>query len=475
MPCHLLEAIGPGNGVELVNQCFCHTKLTSLYYNGKQKNVQDICSIIPHLYKKVNRTLFLNCGKIKDMRFSKTFIKTLREAPKEETTKNGALLTRAGYIHKEMAGVYDYLPLGLKVLENIKNIIRDELSELGCEEVLMSALQNPEPWEKTGRFSEQEVDIWFKTELSSGGKLGLAPTHEEPMIKLLKSYVSSYKDLPLYVYQFQTKFRNELRAKSGILRGREFLMKDLYSFHATEEDLDRFYAEVEKAYFKIFERLKLADCTYETFAAGGIFAKYSHEFQTILPVGEDTIYYNGDKSVVLNREVLKPEVLADLGVEREGLAETSAAEVGNIFKLKFKYTEPLGLKYINEQNEQKTVYMGCYGIGVSRLMGVIAEKFADDKGLVWPESVAPFKYYLVGIGESGMKEAERLYAGKEDLILFDDRDARPGEKFADAELMGLPYRIVISDKTLEQNAAEVTNRATGESSLVSLDGIENIK
>ncbi len=407
------------------------------------------------------------------MRFSKTFIKTLREAPKDETAKNGAFLTRAGYVHKEVAGVYDYLPLGLKVIENIKAIIREELNKLGCEEVLMSSLQNPDLWEKTGRFSDTEVDIWFKTELSAGGILGLAPTHEEPMTEMLRTYISSYKDLPLYIYQFQTKFRNELRAKSGILRGREFLMKDLYSFHTSEEDLDRFYAEVEKAYERIFERLGIGDETFETFASGGIFAKYSHEFQTFLPVGEDTVYYNEDKSVVLNKEVLNDEVLSDLGVKREDLSETTAAEIANIFKLKFKYSEPLELKYMDENNSQKTVYMGCYGIGVSRLMGVIAEKFADEKGLVWPEAVAPFRYYLVGIGEEGAKVAEEFYKKHEGETLFDDRDLRPGEKFADSELIGIPYRIVISGKTLGEGAAEVTERKTGETKLVKLEELEN--
>lgn len=405
------------------------------------------------------------------MRLSKTFVKTLREAPKDELAKNGALLSRAGYIHKEMAGAYDYLPLGIKVIENIKQIIREELNALGCEEVLMTSLQNPEPWEKTGRFSDQEVDIWFKTELASGGTLGLAPTHEEPIVNMMKSYVASYKDLPLYVYQFQTKFRNELRAKSGLMRGREFLMKDLYSFHASEEDLDSFYEKVEEAYTRIFKRLGIGDDTYKTFASGGIFSKYSHEYQTVLPVGEDTIYYNNDHSVVLNKEVYNDEVLTDLGVKGVEFAETTAAEVGNIFKLKFKYSEPLGLKFSSEDNESKTVYMGCYGLGVSRVMGVIAEKFADEKGLVWPESIAPFKYYLVGIGENGINEAEKLYANRENEILFDDRDVRPGEKFADAELMGIPYRVVISDKTLAEGSAEITDRRTGESKLVKLSEI----
>ena len=405
------------------------------------------------------------------MRLSKTFVKTLREAPKDETAKNGALLTRAGYVHKEMAGVYDFLPLGIRVIENIKNIIRDELNKLGCEELQMTALQNPEPWEKTGRFSDQAVDIWFKTNLASGGELGLAPTHEEPIVNLMKTYISSYKDLPLAVYQFQTKFRNELRAKSGILRGREFLMKDLYSFHTNEEDLDKFYAEVEVAYKKIYERLGLGDDTFETFASGGIFSKYSHEFQTFLPVGEDDVYYNADRSVVLNKEVLNPETMADLGVKEEELSQTTAAEVGNIFKLKFKYSEPLGLKYSDEQNTQQVVYMGCYGIGVSRVMGVIVEKYADDKGLVWPESVAPFKYHLIGIGENGIKKAEEFYNSHPGEVLFDDRDLRPGEKFADAELMGMPYRVVISDKTLAEDSAEVTDRRTGESKLVKISEI----
>lgn len=402
------------------------------------------------------------------MRLSKTFIKTLREAPKDETARNGAYLIRAGYIHKEMAGVYDFLPLGLRVIDNIKQVIREELNKLGCEELSMTTLQNPEPWEKTGRFSDQEVDIWFKTELSSGGKLGLAPTHEEPITNMMKSYISSYKDLPAAVYQFQTKFRNELRAKSGILRGREFLMKDLYSFHASEEDLDAFYAKVEEAYRKIFERIGLGECTYETFASGGIFAKYSHEFQTFLDVGEDTVYYNADKSVVLNKEVYNDEVLTDLGAKGEKFEETTAAEVGNIFKLKYKYSEPLGLKYIDEDNKQQVVYMGCYGIGVSRLMGVIAEKYADDKGLVWPETVAPYKYHLIGIGEAGTAEAEKFYTEREDVVLFDDRDRRPGEKFADAELMGLPLRIVISDRTLETDEAEITDRRTSKSWRVSV-------
>ena len=402
------------------------------------------------------------------MRMSKSFVKTLREAPKEETAKNGALLTRAGYIHKEMAGIYDYLPLGIRVIENIKTIVREELNKLNCEEILMSTLQNPEPWEKTQRFSDQEVDIWFKTELSSGGILGLAPTHEEPVTNMLKDYISSYKDLPLSIYQFQTKFRNEKRAKSGILRGREFLMKDLYSFHRTKEDLDAFYDEVMVAYNKIFSRVGVGDITFPTFASGGIFSKFSHEFQTLLPVGEDTIYYNKDKSIVLNKEVFLPEILDEFKQSANDFEETTAAEVGNIFKLQTKFSAPLELKYTDENNLEQPIYMGCYGIGISRLMGVVAEVFADDKGLVWPESIAPYKYYLIGIGNDGVKQANDLYKNHEEVCILDDRDLRPGEKFADSELLGIPYRVVISDKTLGKNSVELTNRKTGKSELILL-------
>ena len=405
------------------------------------------------------------------MRFSKSFVKTLRTAPKDETARGAQFLSRAGYVHKELAGIYDYLPLGLRVLDNIKAIIRDELNQIGCQEILMSSLQNPEPWQKTNRWDIEKMDIWFKTELAAGGELGLAPTHEEPITKMLKSYISSYKDLPVYVYQFQTKFRNELRAKSGIMRGREFLMKDLYSFSTTEAEHDAFYHKVEIAYKKIFDRLDIGADTFQTFASGGVFSKYSHEFQTLTNIGEDTIYYNADKSVVLNEEVLNDEVLAELGVKREDLRSTKAAEVGNIFTLKTKYSEPLDLVYNDKDGQRKTVLMGCYGIGVSRVMGVIAEKFCDDRGLVWPESIAPYKYYLIGIGEEGTRQADTLYSNHEDMIFYDDRDLRPGEKFADAELMGIPYRVVISDKTLTTGKAEVTNRATGESKLVNLTEI----
>lgn len=399
------------------------------------------------------------------MRLSTTFVKTSRTAPKDETARGAQYLSRAGYVYKELAGIYDYLPLGLRVLDNIKGIIREELNKIGCQEVLLTTLQNPELWQKTDRWDPSKVDIWFKTELAAGGELGLAPTHEEPITNLMRSFITSYKDLPVAAYQFQTKFRNELRAKSGIMRTREFLMKDLYSFAATESDHNRFYHQVEQTYKAIYNRLGVGADTFQTFASGGVFSKYSHEFQTLTDVGEDTIYFNADKSVVLNEEVLNDEVLQDLGVKREELQSARAAEVGNIFTLGSKYSNPLGLLFTDQDGQRKDVIMGCYGIGVSRVMGVIAEKFSDDKGLVWPENIAPYKYYLIGIGERGTKVAEKLYRGNEDIVLLDDRDARPGEKFADSDLLGIPYRLVISDKTLADNTIEVTNRRDGQTTL----------
>ncbi|MBR1801771.1 prolyl-tRNA synthetase [Candidatus Saccharibacteria bacterium] len=407
------------------------------------------------------------------MKLSQTFVKTFREVGKDETARNAELLIRAGYISKEMAGVYTYLPLGLRVIENIKNIIREELNSIGCEEIQMTALQSPDPWQKSGRWESEKMDIWFKTDLSAGGQLGLAPTHEEPITNMMKKYISSYKDLPIYAYQFQTKFRNELRAKSGILRTREFLMKDLYSFSADEKSHDEFYEKVSDAYMRIYDRLGLGDCTYKCFASGGAFSKYSHEFQTFLPVGEDTVYYNKDKSIVLNEEVLNDEVLKDLGVKREELEKTTAAEVGNIFTLRYKFSEPIDLTYNDKDGKRNTVFMGSYGIGVSRVMGVIVEKYSDKKGLVWPNEVAPFSAHVIGIGEEGEKIAHELEEGAPNDILIDDRDLRPGQKFADADLIGIPIRIVISDKTLAEGKIEVTDRLTGKTELASIDQAYN--
>lgn len=395
------------------------------------------------------------------MKRSELFSKTFRAVSGEETSRNAQLLTRGGFIHKQMAGVYVFLPLGLRVLEKIKGIIREEMNAIGGQEILMTALQNPEVWEATGRWDSEKIDVWFKTRLATGHELGLAPTHEEPLTQMMRSFVSSYKDLPVFPYQFQTKFRNELRSKSGLLRGREFLMKDLYSFSRDEEEHAVFYEKATEAYYRVFERLGLGELTYKTFASGGSFSKYSHEFQTVSEVGEDTIFLAREKKLAINKEVLTAEVMADLGVKKGDLEEVKAVEVGNIFTLGYKFSEALDLKFTDHDGKSRLVFMGCYGIGPSRVMGLIAETFADEKGLVWPENIAPFQVYLVGIG-GVEKEAEELY---EELtkqgveVLFDDRkDASVGEKMADFELLGIPNRVVVSKKLVESGKMELQKR-----------------
>jgi prolyl-tRNA synthetase len=407
------------------------------------------------------------------MRVSKLFTKTSKTAPGDEVAKNAQLLIRAGFINKEMAGVYDYLPLGKIVLNKIIDIIREEMDAIGGSELSLTALQQKDAWEASGRWDEQVMDVWFKTKLASGSELGLAPTHEEPLTKLMKSFISSYKDLPVYPYQFQIKFRNELRSKSGLMRGREFWMKDLYSFSRTQEEHDAFYEIISEAYNRVYSRLGLGDITYKTFASGGSFAKYSHEFQTLSPGGEDKIYVHKAKNLAINEEVYNDEVLADLGIARDELVEESAVEVGNIFTLGTKFSDALDLNYTDEDGTSKRVIMGSYGIGPSRVMGLIAEHFSDDKGLVWPENIAPAKVYLVRIGgEEAIAHADALYeelTAKGIEVLYDDRDERPGAKFADAELMGIPYRVTVSDRLIGAGQYEFTPRTGGDTILLTRD------
>lgn len=399
------------------------------------------------------------------MRQSQLFTKTRREAPKDEEAKNAQLLIRAGYVHKEMAGVYSYLPLGLRTLNNIVEIIRQEMNAIGGQELVMSSLQNPELWKRTDRWDQ---DVWFKTALNAGGELGFGWTQEEAVTNIASQHVSSYRDLPFAAYQMQTKFRNEARAKSGIMRGREFLMKDMYSFHADEADLDTFYERVTAAYERIFERLGLGAVTFRTFASGGAFSKYSHEFQTLSEAGEDSVYVSRDKNIAVNDEVMNDEVLADLGLSRGGLEEAKAIEVGNIFKLGTRFSSALGLAYKDEHGEDKPVVMGCYGIGPTRLMGTIVEVLADDKGIVWPEAVAPFKMHLLSLvpnDDTVVAYADALYealtaAGAS--VLYDDRDARAGEKLADADLLGMPVRVLVGKDTIASGQVEVVDRKTGE-------------
>ncbi len=409
---------------------------------------------------------------ISGMRQTDLFTKTRKTAPKDEVAKNAQLLIRAGYIHKEMAGVYAYLPLGLRVLEKIKQVVREEMNAIAGQELIMTALQRKELWEKTNRWDDAVVDVWFKSELKAGGEVGFGWSHEEPIGEMMKNFIASYRDLPVSVYQFQTKLRNELRAKSGIMRGREFVMKDMYSFAADEASHLSYYESVKAAYMRVFERLGLGEDTYVTFAAGGAFTKYSHEFQTLCETGEDAVYLDREKRVAINEEVLSDETLANLGVKRENLQKVNTAEVGNIFNFGQEKAKDLGLTVRDAEGADVPVWMGSYGIGITRLMGVLVEKFADEKGIVWPEAVAPFSVHLLSIaGESTDvgKEADRVY----DLLcehgietLYDNRDVRAGEKFADADLIGIPVRLVVSEKTMSGGGVEMVQRESGALSLV---------
>ena len=405
------------------------------------------------------------------MRISKNFTRTIKQAPADEVARNAQLLIRAGYVHKTMAGVYSYLPLGLKVVENIKQIVREEMNKIDSQELVMSTLQRKETWQETGRWSDELVDVWFKSKLQDGTDIGFGWTHEEPIVDLLRNYLKSYKDLPISVYQFQNKLRNELRAKSGIMRGREFVMKDMYSVHASKEDLDNYYNAAIEAYKRCYDRFGIGDETYVTFASGGAFTKFSHEFQTICDAGEDYIYLHRGKNIAVNEEVLD-EAVKELGIDRSELERVKTAEVGNIFNFGTQKSEEMRLVFTDAEGVEQYAYMGSYGIGITRVMGVIVEKFADDKGLVWPENIAPAKVYLVQIGSQSRTTADELYqklqsAGIE--TIYDDRDERPGVKFADAELLGIPYRVTVSDRLLDDGKWEVSTRQTGEQRLLTAD------
>jgi prolyl-tRNA synthetase len=555
------------------------------------------------------------------MKQSQLFTKTRKEAPADEVAKNAQLLIRAGFIHKEMAGVYAFLPLGVRVIEKIKNIIREEMNTVDGQELVMTTLQPKDIWEKTDRWDDEKVDNWFKTKLKNGTELGVGLTHEEPIVDVIKDYVSSYRDLPLSVYQIQTKFRNELRAKSGILRGREFLMKDMYSFARNQDEHKEIYEKIAEAYMRVYERLGIGDITYRVKADGGIFTdQYSDEFQTLTPIGEDTLFKVPDTDIYFNQEVapsqtvdiiqdnteLKPmeEVFGEnivgvedlakflgvvpesttktmiyitetgdvvavairgdyqineiklrkvLGVKKITLADEAtvekmtgsvvgyaglvglssevkvivddscknrvnfemgankahyhninvnwgrdiampekfydvklakegdihpetgkryelcnAVEVGNIFPLESKYTDMLEVFYNDENGEKQSIISGCYGIGVSRTMGVLVEIFSDEKGIIWPESVAPFQVHLIQIGNVN-DQAQKLYADLKQKgieVLLDDRDASAGSKFADADLIGIPHRVVISEKSLEKGGLEYKKRSESESKII---------
>lgn len=419
------------------------------------------------------------------MRQSKLFTKTRKDAPSDEVSKNAILLTRAGFITKEMAGVYTFLPLGLRVLSKIEHIVRHHMDTVG-NEMLMPSLSPEERWSATGRLDK--IDVLMKTvpaneasKEKSSNSYVLNPTHEDVITPIVKDVARSYRDLPVSVYQIQTKFRNEARAKSGLLRGREFRMKDLYSFHKDQDDLMRFYEEMKTVYANVFNDIGIGADTFLTVASGGDFTpNFSHEFQTLTEAGEDLIYVDRKNKIAYNKEVVNDENAAKLGVDFNSLEQIKACEVGNIFPLDTRFSRALDYTYTDEKGEQQIIFMGSYGIGPSRLMGVVVEKFADEKGLVWPTSIAPFSMHLVLLSKAkegdskseATKTAEKLYAdltarGVE--VLFDDREASAGEKFADSDLIGIPMRVVVSDKSLAAGGVEIKERKSVTSEIVTID------
>jgi prolyl-tRNA synthetase len=400
------------------------------------------------------------------MRYSKMFGRTTKEAPHDADSVNARLLTQAGFINQLMAGVYTYLPLGLRVLNKIKTIVREEMNTLGAQEILMPALSPKEPWQKTGRWDG--LDVLFKLEGAGGKEYALGATHEEVVTPLVQQYIHSYKDLPVTLYQIQDKFRNEPRAKSGLLRGREFSMKDLYSFHLTEDDLTAYYERVKGAYARIFSRCGLDALVVE--ASGGTFSKYSHEYQVITDSGEDIVYHCKCGWAV-NREIFEGKVGDVCPSCKKGMVEShKAIEVGNIFPLKTKYSDAFGLDVTGEDGKLVRVLMGCYGIGPSRVMGSVVEVHHDERGMIWPKSVAPFHMHLITLSNKDSEVKARVDETAVELhdsfertgieVLWDDRDdASAGEKFADADLIGIPLRLVVSQKTLAEGCVEWKERS----------------
>jgi prolyl-tRNA synthetase len=405
---------------------------------------------------------------------SQLFTKTLKTSPEDEKSINADLLIRAGYIDKLMAGVYTFLPLGLLTLKKIEKIIREEMLNLGALEILMPVLQPKNNWQKTSRWDN--LDTLFKfTSFYSKTDLVLGPTHEEVVSPLMKKFVFSYRDLPQAVFQIQTKFRDEKRPKSGLLRTREFLMKDLYSFHKDEDDLNSYYEKAKEAYFKIYKRFGLSEITYLTYASGGTFSKYSHEFQTLIKEGEDTIFICDNCRVALNKEIATSKPTCPQ-CGNKNLRKEKASEIGNIFKLKDKYSLPFNLIYKDKTGEEKNVLMGCYGIGLGRIMGVVVEAFNDKDGIIWPLNIAPFQIHLLSLTQNN-KAAQKIYnllLKNNFEVLFDDRtSATFAEKIKDADLIGIPYRLIISDKTLLKNQIEIKKRNSKKIKLIDQNKLVN--
>lgn len=397
------------------------------------------------------------------MRYSHLFAKTRKQVPADATAKNHKLLLQGGFVDQLSAGIFTWLPLGLSVLRNIETIIREELDAIGAQEIAMPALIAKSNWEQGGRWTG--VDVLFKTKSQTDKEYGLGFSHEEVVTPLAAQYIRSYKDLPMSLYQIQTKFRDELRAKSGVLRGREFGMKDMYSFHAAEEDFHTYYDLVKETYLRIFKRMGLTQIKVTEASGGSFTKKHSHEFNVLTPAGEVELLYCDACPFAENKEI---DVHKDHDTcpscSKGKLVSGKAIEVGNIFDLGMKFSESFSVKFADADGSRKTVVMGCYGIGTTRLVGTISELYADEHGLIWPESVAPFLVHLISL-PGGEKQAADLYqtlTEKHIPVLWDDReDVSAGVKFSEADLIGIPWRFVVSKKTGEKvemkkrNAVEV--------------------
>lgn len=403
------------------------------------------------------------------MRQSKLFFKTRKEVPADADSINASYLIRASFAEKHMAGVYALLPLGFRVYKKIEQIIREEMNAVHGQEILMNVLQPKELWDETGRW-ESAVDVFYKLKDSRDKELNLAPTHEEQVTDIVRRMIKSYKDLPLSLYQIQTKFRNEPRVKSGLLRGREFIMKDMYSFHQSEEDLLRYYDEVREAYLKVYKRFGLKAKVVE--ASGGIFSKFSHEFQVLNPVGEDTIYYCDKCDFAQNKEIAEvkegnkcPNCEGKIKVDR-------GIEVGNIFPLKTKYSSAMKATFRDKEGKEQIFVMGCYGIGLSRVLATVVEEYYDStkNKMVWPEEIAPYSVHLISLNKN--VEADKVY---EELrknkvqVLYDDRDLSPGEKFAEADLVGIPKRLIVSGRTIDAGGIEFFDLQKDESKVLPIE------
>ena len=413
------------------------------------------------------------------MKQSQLFTKTLKEAPKDEESINAQLLLRGGFIYKEMAGVYTYLPLGLRVLRKIEEIIREEMENIDAEELLMSIFQPKKIWEETGRWSKEIGEVMYKCK-ENGEDIGLGPTHEEMITDIIRNFIKSFKDLPQAFFQIQTKFRKEPRARSGLLRGREFDMKDLYSFHISESDFKKYYEKVKKSYLKILKRCGLGAIVTEASGAGFI-KGFTHEFQVLAEEGEDTTIYCEANHFSQNKEISKFKAGDKCPICKKILKKGKSIEVGNIFPLGTKYSKAMKAYFADKAGSRKLMIMGCYGLGPSRIMGAIVEVHHDKKGIIWPKEVAPFQVHIIQIENSKIvKKASQK--SHQDLqkqgieVLYDDREEKSaGEKFADSDLIGIPYRIVISERTLKKDCVEIKKRGEKKTRLVKIKQILNVK